>query len=212
MMRSKFGPQLLVGTLALFGIITYTTEAPAHSELKTTFSCLPYGNHWATFAKRGKRQTGPMIVWKSEAFGPDITPKDRCEQVSNRFTTAVENNGGTMRNLLLTSGSVNGETVICFVNTAEHCNSKNTLFSLKPENASHSGDVLARLLRFSQRGAGRPVFESGGGNEENSSLPGQAQYINLEDVVNKAFDEDSSADSTKVANPGNALDQASGGS
>jgi hypothetical protein len=74
---------------------------------------------------------------------------------------------------------VNGQTVVCFVNTAESCNNRNVLFSLKPENASRSGDVIAKLLRFSQRGGGGPVLKA----EAETG-----KYVKLEDVVNKAFE------------------------
>ncbi len=211
-MKPKFATQLLVATLALSGIIVPTTEAQAKSDKvasgglessqlkevssnqQTTFYCGMAGSYFATFAQRGQRRTGPMIVWKSDSFGPEFPPKERCQQVSERFTSAVKENGGTLRNLLLTSGRVNGQTVVCFVNTAETCNNTNVLFSLKPENASRSGDVIAKLLRFSQRGGGGPVFESGGGSEQN--------YVRLEDVVNKAFESGgSSEDSPNVAKP-----------
>ncbi len=211
-MKLKFITQLLVATLALSGIIMSTTRAQAKSDKagngeiessqvkevssnqQTTFYCGRAGSYFATFAQRGPRRTGPMIVWKSDAFGPEFPPKERCQQVSARFTSAVKDNGGTLRNLLLTSGQVNGQTVVCFVNTAESCNNRNVLFSLKPENASRSGDVIAKLLRFSQRGGGGPVFESGGGNGQN--------YVKLEDVVNKAFESGGSSENTSnVAKP-----------
>ncbi len=223
-MKPKFAAQLLVVTLALAGIITSMVEAqaktdrPGSNELEsgesgilpgvkqisnqqTTFYCGSAGNSFATFAKRGEQRTGPMIIWKSSVFGPGLTPEARCKQVSKRFTTAVKNNGGSMRNLLLTTGRVNGRMVVCFVNTAEYCNSENILFTLKPENANNGGDVLANLLHFSRRARSIPVFESGGGNEENSASRVKPQYVRLEEVVNKAFDAGNSEDSSNTTNP-----------
>ena len=224
MIKSKFTAQLLVATLALSGIIISSAEVQAKSNKpgsnglesgesgmpsvkqlsanqQTTFYCGSAGNHFATFAKRGAQRTGPMIIWKSAAFGPGLTPEARCKQVSNRFTTAVKNNGGNMRNLLLTTGRVNGRMVVCFVNTAEYCNSENILFTLKPENANNAGDILANLLHFSRRARSIPVFESAGGNEENPVSEGKPQHISLEEVVNKAFDRGNSDDNSDVANP-----------
>ncbi len=208
-MKFKFAAQLLV-TMTLSGIMLSTAVGQAKSEqagnqLMTTFYCGRAGDYFATFARRGERRTGPMIIWQSDAFGPEFPPRARCEQVSDRFTTVVATNGGSLRNLLLTTGRVNGQTVVCFVNTAEYCNNKNVLFTLKPENAGNSGDVLAKLLRFSQRASGRPVFESGGGTEENPAGGKVQQYVSLEEVVDKAFESGSNLkDNPNVAHPDNA--------
>jgi hypothetical protein len=148
----------------------------------TTFACVndtASGGEYATVAITKKGRTPPMIVWRTYSFGSDYTPAYRCQAVSDRLNRAIAANGGKLSNLWLTTGNVNRQTVICYVNQSERCNANNVLFTLKPENARRAGDILARLLRFSQSGSGGAIFES-----ENAA----PTRVSLEEVVNGAFE------------------------
>lgn len=167
-MKSRFAIAVLGSILAVSSAVAFQAEAQAQyrsqnyqSSRVTVFQCVRYGKAFATVAQRGDRRSAPMIVWESYAFGSEYTPKQRCNTVSGKLTRAVAQNGGKMTNLLLTTGIVKGQTVICYINTGEvGCNPSNTLFSLKPENAKNPGAALAGLLRFGRSGSGTALHES----------------------------------------------------
>jgi hypothetical protein len=183
---------ILVPALAFSGAVAFQTEAQANppspknpsQNQATIFLCVSQDSAFATVAERGSRRSTPMIIWESYVFGLQYTPKQRCEIVAQKLTTAVAQNGGRLRNLLLTSGRVNGQTVICYAKTADPiCNSSNLLFTLKPENAKDPGAVLASLLRFGQGAAsGSPLRESAGGEDEDEDVA-----VDLEAAVEEAF-------------------------
>jgi hypothetical protein len=131
----------------------------------TTFHCLPVteGNqkNFGTVARRGKRQTSAIIIWRSEVAG--IDPQERCNIVSQRLNSAVSRSNGNLSQLLLTYGKVNGETVICYLDKdADNCNSKNTLFTLSPQNRNKGPEILHKMIAFGQRGSGSGIYESSG--------------------------------------------------
>lgn len=181
-MKFRFSIAGLVATLAFSGVVAFQTEAQANppsrnnrSNQTTVFQCIRYGKAFATIAQRGDRRSAPMVVWESYVFGPEYTPEQRCKNVSQRLTSAVAQNGGKLRNLLLTTGLINGQTVICYINTGEaRCNRNNTLFTLKPENARDPGAALAGLLRFGQSGSGTALHESAGGEDEDVAVDMEA--------------------------------------
>jgi len=210
-MKFKFSIPVLVATFALSSAAMFPTQAQAQtSSQRTIFLCVNSGGRWVTVAQRGtKPPSAPMITWKT-AVG-EYSQQDRCEAVSSRLTNAVAQNGGSLHGLLLTSGRVNGQTVICFVNKSEHCNSGNILFTLvNPKNASNSGDVLAKLLRFGQYGTGSSINEAGGGTDG-----GEAPVVSLQEAVDNAFaagsvnESGSGEQSTPRQNPSNQPDPGS---
>lgn len=191
-MKFKFPLPFLVATLAFSGTVAFQTEVQAQyssvsnpPQNQTTFDCVRQGKAFATIAQRGNRRSGPMIIWESYVFGPEYTPQQRCEAISQKLTDVVAQNGGSLRNLLLTTGQVKDYTVICYVNkTVEaRCNNDNTLFTLKPENARDPGAALANILRFGAGGGVSPLRESAGG--ENPTVEDVA--IEMEAVVDQAF-------------------------
>ena len=99
---------------------TRTPGAPpaAGQVIATTFVCgSSSGNNPATLVQIGTRTLrSPLIVWRTEHFGPHHTPQQRCQAVSTRLTNAVAQNGGRLTSLRLATGPVNQETVICVVN------------------------------------------------------------------------------------------------
>lgn len=194
-MKFKFSTPVLVAALALSGAAVFQTQAQAQSA-PTTFHCVKSGSGFATVARRGGKQSPPMITWQSQIFGLEYTPEVRCNTVSQRLTSAVAQNGGSLRNLLLTTGRVNGQTVVCYINVGSSCNSNNMLFTLNPENARDPGRALAKLLRFGVGDAsGGPLLQSAGG-------------VNLEEAVDAAFD-GASEPSEMPGNSNNPGDQPS---
>lgn len=190
-MKFRFPILVLVATLAFSGAVAFQTEAQAQhssqnnpSNQATVFRCVPQGSAFATIAQRGSRRSDPMIIWESYVFGAEYTPQQRCQKVSQRLTMAVAQNGGRMTNLLLTTGRVNGQTVVCYINTGvPHCNRSNMLFTLKPENATDPGAALASLLRFGKTGSGSALHESAGSEDQD--------VVDLEAAVEQALAEGS---------------------
>lgn len=147
----------------------------------TTFSCIPQGNNYATVGQKAGREPVPLIVWTpkgSSHFGEKYPPQTRCQIVTQKLNAAINANGGTMKNLLLTNGIVSNQTVICTLRRQETaCNPNNTLFTLKPENANRSGEVISQLMQIGRYGS------SAGFIQETS---GQV-YVDLGDWENKVF-------------------------
>jgi Circadian oscillating protein COP23 len=148
---------------------TSTPSVPALKPLpsvpaQTTFHCTAMpGGTYATVAKRGDRQTPPMILWTSTLgeFG-QYTPQRRCEIVSDKFTQAVALNGGKLKSMLLTYGLNNRQRVICYVSSQNgSCNSENQLFTLRPADRGRERQILERLVNFGIHGTGTPVQQSG---------------------------------------------------
>ena len=134
------------------GALTDPNTAPLVS-----FDCVAEENgRFATIAKQ-EGQQAPLIVWTAEStayFGDEYSPKNRCDEVTERFNAAVDRNQGEFRTLLLTNGVMNGETVICALGTQDtECSSSNLLFTLKPENAERSGEILSQLMAFGLHGS-----------------------------------------------------------
>lgn len=186
-MQFRFAMPVLVATLAFSGAAVLQTEVqakPGRSQNQSTvFRCVRSGRAFATIAQRGSRVSAPMITWERD-ISAEYTAEARCKSVSQKLTKAVAQNGGSLRNLLLTSGRVNGETVICYVNTGSSCNKSNTLFTLKRENAQDPGAVLAGLLRFGTGASSGPVRESASGGDDEEST---ADNVDMEAAVEQAF-------------------------
>ncbi|WP_341730688.1 COP23 domain-containing protein [Microcoleus sp. EPA2] len=186
-MKSKLIAQILLSALAVSGtMVTATTVQAGPATLvaneTTVFQCVGSGRNLATIAKRGNRTTDPIILWRTTEFGREFTPSQRCQAVSRRLTQAVANNGGSLSNLLLTTGTVNSLPVVCFVSGRGRCNSSNTLFTLDRKNASNPGAVLTRLVNFAENGVGQAVVSRTRPTDE----PEQ-QYVSLQDLVDRAL-------------------------
>ncbi len=124
----------------------------------TKFTCVSQGNgKWATVGQRPGGQPIPVIIWTQSAskyFGSQFAPENRCQIVTSKFNTAVRESGGSLQDVLLTSGNVNGQVVICVISDRDNgCQEKNTLFTLKPENAKNPDKVLSQLLEISTKGS-----------------------------------------------------------
>lgn len=130
----------------------------------TLFQCVPFKGSYATIARRGDRVTPPMIEWTS-TIGVEWTPQRRCQEVSQRLTKAVAATGGKLRNLQLTYGSVNGQRVICYIDSSTSvnaCNEKNLLFTLRREDIGKEREILQTIVQFSLTGTGNSIQQSEG--------------------------------------------------
>jgi hypothetical protein len=148
-----------------------------------------------------------MITWQRQVSA-EYTPQDRCQLVSQKLTKAVAANGGRLSNLLLTTGKIKNETVICYVNSGASCDTSNTLFTLSPENARDPGAALANLLRFGQRADFSAIRESASGEGETASTAA----IDMEAAVEEAFSagHESAGESTNELAPMQQPNPASG--
>ncbi|MEA5618594.1 COP23 domain-containing protein [Cronbergia sp. UHCC 0137] len=129
----------------------------------TKFSCVPEGNgNVATVGQRPGGQPIPLIVWtkkSSDYFGGAFTPQKRCNIVTPKLNQAVAESGGSLKDVVLMTGKVNGSTVICAVSiTDDGCNKSNILFTLKPENAKKAEAILAQIVKISNEGASAGVI------------------------------------------------------
>jgi hypothetical protein len=199
-MKFKFPISVLVASLVFASAAGFQNQARAQnanrSSQPTTFICVRSGKGFATVAARGSQRSAPMIIWQRQV-SPQYTPQQRCQLVSQKLTKAVAANGGRLSNLLLTTGIVNGEAVICYVNSGASCNPSNTLFTLSSENAKDPGAALANLLRFGQRADYSAVHESASG-ESGAESP---KAIDMEASVEAAFAAGSESAGASEANP-----------
>jgi hypothetical protein len=100
-------------------------------------------------------QQAVMMTWTTNYFGSEFTNSKRCQIVSERLQKAANSNGGTFKGLELASGTVNGQTVICALQSGgKKCDSNNMLFTLKPENAGNPEAVIQQVLSFATDGSG----------------------------------------------------------
>jgi hypothetical protein len=113
----------------------------------------------------GQRPGGepiPVIIWTSASskhFGEKFTPQSRCQIVTPKLNAAVAESGGSLKDVVLMNGRVNKNTVICVVSANDTgCNGRNTLFTLKPENAKKADQILAQIIQISRKGSSAGVI------------------------------------------------------
>lgn len=130
-MKILFTTQLLVVAVALSSTVAFTTEAQASD--KITFECVRSGSDWATVARRGtNKPTAPIIVWHTQEFGPEYTPKNRCDMVNAKLAWLAVNNGNKLYTIRMKAGYLNGFPVICYITkeTSVFCDRSNLLMTL----------------------------------------------------------------------------------
>jgi hypothetical protein len=105
-----------------------------------------------TIVQKGDREA-TMLTWSYGGFGKEYTPAKRCQIVSARLQKAANINGGTFKDIQLASGPLNNQTVICALQSRDKaCNSKNLLFTLKPENAKNPEAIIEQIFSFARDG------------------------------------------------------------
>lgn len=186
-MKANFTAKVLLTTIALMGVGVAVNAKPAPAN-KTVFECVQQNNNWATIARRGNKTSTPLIVWttslSSDTAEGIYTPERRCNAVSTRLTNLTSALGnGSFSNLWLDYGTVNNQVAICVYHGSQvGCNTRNVVFTLKPENAPYANEILGKLKQFSQTGSGSPIFES---SDEAGAIPSRA--VSLEAWEKQAF-------------------------
>lgn len=139
-----------------------STQPVASGNGQISFLCVTQGSGYATIVQRGSATIPlPMILWNRTDLGGEMTPKERCQIVTERINKKVSQSGGNLDNLLFTVGPVNDKQVVCLIDTSEGgCSDKNIIFTLSPENAKNPGKVLKALVTFTVNGSGTAVQET----------------------------------------------------
>lgn len=197
MLNKPIGRMIVVAALALSGAVMFQTQVqakPAPSRASsgnqsTVFRCVRSGRSFATIAQRGSRRSAPLITW--QRYVGEMTPQERCDLVSKKLTNAVRQNGGSLSRLMLTTGNLNNQPVICYITPrSPRCSNTNMLFTItNPESARDPGRVLASLLLFGTPGSIGSVPESVPDGEEQEEAA-----VDMEEVVEQAFSSPESAD------------------
>ena len=183
-MKHQLKTAMIAATLALFSIfalgstvqafpkvdnsVNSDVDASEESYTGTQFTCVPDGNgNVATVGQRPGGEPIPVIIWTSDSskyFGKKVTPQSRCQIVTERFNQAVTNSGGSLKDVVLTSGTVGTKTVICVLSINDTgCDGGNTLFTLNPKNAKRPDQVLAQIAQISRQGSSAGVIRETGG-------------------------------------------------
>jgi len=173
-MKSRFALPALIASLAVSATVITppAVSAPAVSQ-NTVFQCVPQGSGvYGTLGRKGSGTPIPLILWTplgSSYFGGNATPQNRCQIVTKRINSAVAANGGSLKNVLLTNGTVNNESVICVLSPLEtRCHQDNILFSLNPSNAWRANEILAQIMQISRNGnSAGIIFETSGRTQVN---------------------------------------------
>jgi hypothetical protein len=175
---------LTVGSSLIFSsVLGLTPSYAAPQKNITTFACIRQGNYYATVARRGNRTTSPMITWRDTSI-KDWPPQRRCKVVSDKLTQAVTSQGGRLRTLRMTHGTVNSIPVICYItHPNQQCNGENLLLTLKPEEFGREAEILQQLMSFSVKGTGEPLTRSLEGRTIVSLGLAAEQILNESDIT-----------------------------
>ena len=139
-----------------------STEPSQEANTGTQFTCVPQNDgSVATVGQRPGGQAIPLIIWTAASakyFGEKFTPQDRCKIVTPKLNQAVAESGGRLKDVVLMTGRIKKNTVICVISSKDTgCNGRNTLFTLKPENAKQADKILAQIMQISREGSGAGV-------------------------------------------------------
>ena len=106
-----------------------------------------------TMARNVERQNFPVIYWTSNNFPGNLTPRNRCEEVSRRFQAAQDN----QQLKYITIGNMNGQQVMC---TSDRVNGicLDLLFTLRP--GSDPRNIIMRMLDSRGLLSGRAIEQS----------------------------------------------------
>lgn len=187
-MKHQLKTAMIVATLALSSIfalgstvqafpkVDNTIDDSADSDLDpseeaytgTKFTCVSDENgNVATVGQRPGGEPIPVIIWTSDSskyFGQKVSPRSRCQIVTERFNQAVSDSGGSLKDVVLTSGTLGTRTVICVLSISDTgCDGGNTLFTLNPKNAKRPDKVLAQIAQISRQGSSAGVIRETGG-------------------------------------------------
>jgi hypothetical protein len=186
-MKHQLKTAMIVATLALSSIFALGSTVQAFPKIDNTvdnsddsdldlseeaytgtkFTCISDENgNVATVGQRPGGEPIPVIIWTSDSskyFGQKVSPQSRCQIVTERFNQAVTNSGGSLKDVVLTSGTLGTRTVICVLSISDTgCDGGNTLFTLNPKNAKRPDKVLAQIAQISRQGSSAGVIRETG--------------------------------------------------
>ena len=154
-----FKPNYLKPLSYLTGsLILGTTFLPQPSYAQSvTFICTEDSNNIPTTYAQTPDGGVEVFKWTSNFFKPPYTPKQRCEEVTQRLNTFQPDH--------LVSGRVNNYNVIC---AGTNCDpgGANILLTLKPNQ--NPNQVLAEI-DANRDGAAGPSYQLGSGSSSNTS-------------------------------------------
>jgi Circadian oscillating protein COP23 len=157
----------LATTAAIFNSSLFVESSQAMTAT-TRFACGQADGIPATVAKTKKGDVA-IVIWKSEDMSESgFTPQVRCRQVSARFQSMYRS--GQLK--YITAGVLNNMPVICATTQVNSdCNSKNLLYTLKPN--SNPQLVIKRLTAIRNRASSESINES-------ASLPSKSPANSIE--------------------------------
>jgi Circadian oscillating protein COP23 len=115
-----------------------------------------------------------VILWKSDFFGKEFSPKQRCETVSPKFQAAYTNGNfeyfkvGYDRNL----------PIVCAVKTQnERCTKTGMLFTLKPFGNTQS-QLNALMGNIEGGEAGPDIYQSSDNRSQGEGIVNIREFLN----------------------------------
>ncbi|NEQ66832.1 MAG: hypothetical protein F6K21_15270 [Symploca sp. SIO2D2] len=143
MSKTAFTP-IFTALVAATGVTVATAQSSlAQNQDSVSFLCQDNGIHPVTIA-RGPIGEIPVIYWTKTMGG--LTPKERCEQVSNKFDRLQKK--GALE--YITYGYMNGQPVICTAkNSGSDCEEE--LLTLSSQD--NPQEVLETLLGVKNLGS-----------------------------------------------------------
>jgi hypothetical protein len=134
-------------------------EVSAQSKDITTFKCLNKNGSYSTIIRRGGNETPPMLVYNKVIA--NLSPKQRCEVISQRFTKAVAENGNKLRDLQLTHGILNNSPVICYINDSfKPCSDRSLLLTLQPKDRGREIEILTQMVTIGNGNLTPPIYQT----------------------------------------------------
>ena len=145
----------IYSALAIALLSATTISLPSRAQSSTTFFCGTANESPATIAKTAYREV-PMIVWNSPSIVQSEEPaQKRCEDVANRLQNYF--NSGTLK--YITTGFMNGQTVVCVAQEENGGCSGDPLFALNLSPNTTARDSLQRIFRVRVASAA-PISET----------------------------------------------------
>jgi Circadian oscillating protein COP23 len=155
--KSKIPIGLVTGLVVSIGTSLIISQ-PSNA-VNNRFFCGIINRQPVTLA-RTPRGNVPVIRWVSNNyFPPPWNAQKRCQEVAKRFQRNYDN--GTLK--YITSGSLNGEPVICAaLRKDDSCTNSTLLFTLKP--GTDADVTLQRLMDRRGLASGYILSETGPGS------------------------------------------------
>jgi Circadian oscillating protein COP23 len=171
--------------LAIFAMGILATQAvflaPATAQTEGKFYCgqaydaIGRMNVPATLMS-SPRRAKPIVVilWKSEYFGKEFSPKQRCQKVSPKFQSAYV--GGNFEYLKV--GKDGKQSIVCAVRTEnEPCTKPGMLFTLKPYGDTQS-QLNALMGNIEGGEAGPDIYQSSGNRRDRAGIVNIREFLN----------------------------------